>query len=376
MWHLPAASFVFSRFRGYSRGVAVACLTLLLADPHAAAGAGLPRRLSDADYWRLIATLSETAGSFRSDNYISNERGFQLVIPDLVAHAGPGRVYVGVGPEQNFSYVLAVRPRMAFVVDIRRGNLLEHLLYKALFELSTDRVKFLSRLFSRVQPDSVNGRSSVPELFAALQRAEPRADLYEKNAKAVVDKLTVAHRFALDQDDVQAIRNIYRAFFIAGPNIDYGAGGGDGGGAAPTYQDLMTSDDGRGVNRSYLASEQAFAAVRTLQLNNLIVPVVGDFAGPSALRAIGDYVRKHGSRVSAFYVSNVEEYLTQDNRWDVFCSSVSTLPLDRASTFIFTGPGAPPVAGVRPLAGLDTHLRPMLDDGARCPPSQAPAGKP
>jgi hypothetical protein len=35
------------------------------------------------------------------------------------------------------------------VLDIRRQNMLEHLTYKALFEMSTDRADFLSRLFSR-----------------------------------------------------------------------------------------------------------------------------------------------------------------------------------------------------------------------------------
>jgi hypothetical protein len=38
-------------------------------------------------------------------------------------------VYVGVGPYQNFTYISALDPDIAFVVDIRRKNLLHHLLY-------------------------------------------------------------------------------------------------------------------------------------------------------------------------------------------------------------------------------------------------------
>src|SRR5207244_3212823 len=142
---------------------------------------GLPNKLSNADFWKLSERLSEPSGSFRSENFVSNERQFQTVIPDLIARVTPGQVYLGVGPEQNFSYVLAVKPQMAFVIDIRRGNLLEPLLYKALFELSNDRADFLSRLFSRQRPDSLNSRSTVAELFEAYQRAEPNQTLYERN---------------------------------------------------------------------------------------------------------------------------------------------------------------------------------------------------
>ncbi len=72
----------------------------------------------------------------------------QRVVPDLTRTVKPGRVYMGVGPEQNFTYIAATRPAMAFIIDVRRGNLQLHLMYKALFELSTDRADFVSRLFS------------------------------------------------------------------------------------------------------------------------------------------------------------------------------------------------------------------------------------
>ena len=64
----------------------------------------------------------------------------------------PGGVYLGVAPDQNFTYIVATAPRLAFIVDIRRGNLLQHLMYKAIFELSVDRAEFVSRLFSKRRP--------------------------------------------------------------------------------------------------------------------------------------------------------------------------------------------------------------------------------
>ena len=54
----------------------------------------------------------------------------------------PGGVYLGVGPDQNFTYILALQPKIAFIIDIRRQNMLQHLMYKALIEISKDRADF------------------------------------------------------------------------------------------------------------------------------------------------------------------------------------------------------------------------------------------
>src|SRR6187401_3438238 len=81
----------------------------------------LPARLSDQQFWRLISQFSEQGGTFHSENFVSNEGRFQFVLPELERRSKPGRLYVGVGPEQNFTYIATVRPRMAFIIDIRRG---------------------------------------------------------------------------------------------------------------------------------------------------------------------------------------------------------------------------------------------------------------
>src|ERR1700675_1347207 len=128
----------------------LACLALVIG--LTAAAASLPARLSDQEFWRVVSESSEADGSFRSDNLLSNELGFQFVVPELARTTKVGRVYMGVGPEQNFTYIAATKPAMAFIVDIRRGNLDLQLMYKALFELSADRADFVSRLFSRRRP--------------------------------------------------------------------------------------------------------------------------------------------------------------------------------------------------------------------------------
>ncbi len=158
-----------------------------------------PARLTDAEFWRLASGFSEPDGTFHSENLVSNEAQFQSIVPSLIATTAPGRAYVGVGSEQNYTYIAAVRPAMAFIVDIRRGNFDLHLTYKALFELSANRAEFVSRLFSRPRPPGLGPSSTPTEIFDALSRARRRASpsLYDQNLRAILAHLTKTHGFAL-----------------------------------------------------------------------------------------------------------------------------------------------------------------------------------
>jgi len=294
----------------------------------------LPSKLSDQEYWKLVTELSEPDGWFRSDNLLSNEIWMQYVIPELTRTVKPGRVYMGVGPEQNFTYIAAVKPRMVFIVDIRRGNMDLQLMYKALFESSSDRVEFVSRLFSRKRPEGLAGAATAQDIFTAFMKVEPTEAAFKDNLKAIDDRLTKKHGFALSDVDLGNVENIYKAFYTYGPGLQYSSTGGFGGRAQPTYADLMTATDGTGQNRSYLASEETFTTIKKLEADNLIVPVVGDFAGPKAIRAVGKYLKERGGIVSAFYLSNVEQYLAQQDKYPAFCANVAALPLDETSRFI------------------------------------------
>src|SRR3954447_6439572 len=108
------------------------------------AAAEVPLQLSDEEFWKLITDFSESGGYFRSDNFVSNETTFQFVIPELKNTIKPGGVYMGVGPDQNFTYIVNLEPKISFILDIRRQNMLQHLMYKALLEMSVDRAEFVS----------------------------------------------------------------------------------------------------------------------------------------------------------------------------------------------------------------------------------------
>lgn len=329
------------------------------------AAASLPARLGDREFWRLVSESSEPDGVFRSDNLLSNELGFQFVIPELARTTKSGRVYMGVGPEQNFTYIVATKPAMAFIVDIRRGNLDLHLMYKALFELSTDRAEFVSRLFSKKLPDGLSAKSTSSEIFEAFWNVTTDPAIFNENLQAVDNLLVKKHGFALSNEDVEGIKYVYSAFFLYGPKIRYSSTSGFGGSAQPTYADLMTAADLAGLEHSYLANESNFQFLKDLESRNMVVPVIGNFGGPKAIRAVGAYLKEKNAIVSAFYLSNVEQYLRQDLIWDDFCANVATLPLDETSTFIRSvRHGGNGTAGF----GLSTQLDNMSAEVKSCQP--------
>jgi hypothetical protein len=303
----------------------------------------LPAQLSDEAFWRLSAELSEPPGVFtHSDNLVSNE---PFLVHNVRQLRPRGGVYIGVGPEQNFSYIARIEPAMAFVVDIRQENRDLHLMYKALFESSADRAEFVSRLFSRERPAGLGSRASANELFEALAGAKPSETLRDATARDVRHRLLDVHGWPLAPDDLAAIDYALNAFYQDGPDIQYGRSRPESE-PSPSYRTLMTARDVRGLQRSYLATEDAFAAVKDLHARNLIVPVVGDFGGPNALTRVGDYIRRQGSHVAAFYASNVEVYLS--NRQVVsFCTSLERLPWDSRTWFI----------GSRGLQPLEAKLK-------------------
>ncbi|MFN8574687.1 MAG: hypothetical protein U0132_21720 [Gemmatimonadaceae bacterium] len=328
-------SGVWSRWR-YRHGLLVALVTLPMG---LARGQTIPARLDDKTFWHMVTEMSEPGGFFRSDNFVSNETAFQTVIPRLQEFIPPGSVYVGVGPDQNFTYITSLRPAIAFVVDIRRQNMLQHLLYKAMIEIAPDRAQFLSMLFSRPRPADVDSTTTAEAMLLAYQRVPADSIGFDKLHATLVDRLTKTHGFVLTPEDLAAMKYVHTAFMVGGPDLTYSFGRGPygmyGRRAMPTYAELMVATDSGGVARSYLASEANFRTLKDLEVRNLIVPITGDFAGDKAVRAVGQWVREHQATVAVFYTSNVEQYLFQTpDAWSRYYASVGTMPLAGNSVFI------------------------------------------
>jgi hypothetical protein len=272
-------------------------------------------RLADTEFWRLVTTLSEQTGEFPIANLVTNEESY----PDNAARINStGGAYIGVGPEQNFSFIAALQPEIAFIVDLRRPNRTLHLLYKALFERAPDRAAFNALLFPASE------------------------EAYQANLEAVTGLLTLTHGFAIPQNEQQELAETYRQFFEGGPGIRYTAATNalgqpiPGGGLARnalSFEQVMAFTDSTGMARSFLSTEQRYQVVRNAHLNNLIVPVVGNFAGATALRGIANYLSERGIPVSVFYGSNVQDYLTSQQR-RVYCANLIALPQDAGALFL------------------------------------------
>ncbi len=297
--------------------------------------AGVPTQISDQEFWRIVTDFSEPSGPYTGDNWISNEASIQDVIPPLKQLTKPGGVYLGVGPEQNFTYMWALQSKMGFIIDIRRQNMLTILLHKALFELSTDRADFVANLFSRRRPAGLDTNTSTKALMTAFAAA-PSEGL-EKNIGAVKGVLA-KHGYKLSAEDVARISFIQQTFNRGGLSItaEYSSPGSPGG-IPVTFVDLMTAHDKTGQSWSFLSSEAAYRYIRELHRQNLIIPIVGDFAGPTAIRRVGEYLKQHNSVVTAFYLSNVEYYLNGPTM-KAFQGNLAALPIDSTSMLVRWSP--------------------------------------
>lgn len=282
----------------------------------------------------LSARLSEPGGYFDSDNLISNETSYLHVIGKLRELNISGGVYVGVGPDQSFSYISKIRPRLAIMIDIRRDNLLQHLLFKALFARSHNRIEYLCSYFGKPLPRTRGWESrNIRELVDYIDNTPSDTRLFDKAVKEVRQEVQ-KYGIPLSQSDLDTIAKIQRAFFSAGLEIRYSSYHRPPRSIYPPYRDLLLETDLAGNQQNYFNLEDEFQFLKKMEDQDLIVPVVGDLSGPQALKAIGQYISEIKEHVSAFYVSNVEFYLQRQGTFDKFVDNLRTLPIDDHSVII------------------------------------------
>lgn len=294
------------------------------ANPQAAAVA----TVAQAGFARLIERLSEPGGYFDTDNPISNETSYLHVMGKLGEMGVTGGAYLGVGPGQNFSYIAQIRPNIAFLIDIRRDNLLQHLLYKALFE-------YLAMLFGRHGPDDAadwSGRS-IHSLVAYIDGQPAASEVVNASRMRIAERIQ-GYGLPLTEGDLATIRRFHDAFIDAGLELRFNSFGRAPQPYYPTLRQLILETDLTGNQAGYLADEGDYRFVKSMQERNLIVPVVGDLAGDHAVNAIGEYLREIGEQVSAFYTSNVEFYVMRDGGFRRFAENVADLPRGKPSVII------------------------------------------
>lgn len=288
--------------------------------------------ISPVKFSEMVKSMSEPGGYFRSDNWVTNEWTYLDVIEPMKKLEIEGGVYIGVASNQNFAYIAAIKPDLVFFVDIRHQNKMQHLVYKILFELADTRPMFLSLLFSKplrkeIAPDK---SSDISTIVAYFRETGSDRTMFTKTEKTIKDILTNKYKFKLDEQDTREIYNVLNNFFLHNLNITYSGGWSN---RHPTFgQLLQLKVDGEQKNP--FNSREDFLFLKNMQFENKMIPVTGDFAGQKALTKISNYLKEHGLTVSAFYVSNVEQYLFRYWVFPNWVENVKKLPITDRSIFI------------------------------------------
>jgi len=290
-------------------------------------------QVSIEQFGKYIDEWSEPEGYFDSDNFISNETSYLHVIDQLRQRVKPGGFYLGVGPDQNLSYIAHTQPSVAVITDIRRQNMLEHLLFKALFAMASNRVEYVSLLLSREVP-SVKPGASFEDLLAAVRRSPSSEKLFQKNFATVKEILLEKYKLKLDYDDLTRIQYVYRTFWQEGLDLRFSSLGRGNALNYPTFEEMLVETDRQGRQQNFLASEELFQWLKKFQAANRLIPIVGDFAGPHALRAVAAFLKTNGLRLSIFYTSNVEFYLYGRSTWARYVANLRAFPVADDSVFI------------------------------------------
>ena len=356
---------------GTARALLAACGLL------AVSGAGLARGVAtrtiqvvtirdDTSFAGTVARLSEPAGYFDSDNLISNETSYLHAVSHLRSGQVSGGAFVGVGPDQSFSYIAAIKPSVAFMIDIRRDNMLMHLMFKALFQRSANRLEYLARWTGRTVPPDVRSWDNAP-----IDSILAQVDLLpiDTTGSETDSILATVRRYGVPLllTDTSNIRRFHGEFVRQGLDLRFTSTGRAPRYYYPTLRQLILERDLEDNRASYLATEAGWRIVKDLESRDRIIPVVGNLAGHQAFPAIGREVAARGERVSALYVSNVEMYLWRDGSFGTFAANAARLPRSANSVIIrsFFGGGFGQSHPLNRPDHVSTQLVQKLDDFAR-----------
>jgi hypothetical protein len=251
----------------------------------------------------LAAT--EPATTYSLDCFVTSEVGHNEVITRC-RPLRPGGAYLGVGPCQNFSYIGALRPSHAVIVDARIDNLLEHLIFKLIFERADTPADYLSLLFSR--PLATGTAADAGSLLAAFDSAAAPPGLFTANCRALLGELE--QRFEVPGALMDRARRIYTEFHHRGLSItsvseqllaslDY----------IPDLRTVIASTGCNGASLHFLTSQERYGYVRDLQRADRVVPLLGNITDPVAADSVNGLLADFQTDVTTIYLSNMEEFL-------------------------------------------------------------------
>jgi hypothetical protein len=281
--------------------------------------------------FRRLFALSQPGESFISDNVVSNETS--LLQPARALAALRGGAYIGVGPEQNYTYIALTRPDFAVLMDLRRDNALLHLLYKALFDAAGSRLELLCLLFGRPYDRKLETEPSAraDAVLTALEAVAPDRTWFERQHVLLKQRLD-SYGLGLSSVDIEHVDHMHELFFRRQLEIHFELHENNG----RTYPSLRTllelrAPSGQGT---FVDSEQSFRFVKTMHRQHRILPVVGDVSAPQPLGAIADELARRALPLRTLYISNVEQYLIGTPKFAGWLDNLRGLSHDERSIIV------------------------------------------
>ena len=335
--HLPAAGLIFVlAAMGCTkpepeRIVVTVPVPTTTPTTQTASSASAASATANLDEFRRLFALSETGKPFISDNVVSNETS--LLQPAAALRASHGGVYIGVGPEQNYTYIALSRPELAFIIDLRRDNALLHLLYKSLFEIATSRLEFVCLLFGRPYDPKyeIGPDANSDTVLGAMQGIAPNRDWFDRQQARSSESL-LGYGIGLSGADIARIQRLHELFFVHQLELRFELRRGNGR-KYPSIGRLLRLRSPSGLG-TFLDSRNAFQFVQQLHRQHRIIPLVGDVSAPRPLGTVAEELRHRGLTLRTFYISNVEQYLIGQASFDGWLDNLRRLPHDERSVLL------------------------------------------
>lgn len=271
--------------------------------------------MSVPNFDALIAESLSTEvepSNYQLDCFVTNELAYNDVLVECLPTGTTG-AYVGVGPCQNLTYIGALRPRLAFVVDARIDNLLEHLMFKLLFERAETPAEYLGLLLSRDLGSSHAVGSEPEAVVAAVEKCPVSPELFRTNLAWL--RTEMSDRWPLTDLHRNRIDRLYGEFFrrqLDITNVD--AETTENLDEIANLRDVISARTSHGINLHFLTDAERYAVVRQLQRDDRVIPLLGNLGSGETTDRINELLRAYGESISTFYVSNIEEHVLQRYR--------------------------------------------------------------
>ena len=315
-----------------NRRVALA-LPLLLASGNLSARADDAKKRAS----RLIQQLGDKpVGPASADNLMTNEDSIASVVDEIDSKVPAGQVYLGVGPDQNFTLMTHARPAAGFIIDYRRKNQLLHFLHQALLQISESRIEYLENFWAR--PFSGPRHHQMQLSAEGFMAGFDKVEIDQRKLREVQEKVRVeiGRWHELSPDELNEIARIQARLAGPGPEARFLALK-----MYPTIRQMITGPSRSGKPGHWLADDESYATMRQLSLSGQIYPIAGDWAanaegGETVFSKLAAHLRQESRQVGCYYISDVEFFVFRSGRFSDYLANLALLPWHPGAVVIRT----------------------------------------